>query len=193
MVISYYGLGFVKITSGETVVVFDPQGARFASNLALASSGKSDYTHADFLISGAGEYEHSGLYVRGIGVTNKSGKRNTIYVVTIEGVAVCHLGALDHINVGAENIEALGDVGILFIPVGGETLTASEASKLANEIEPNIVIPISGTQDWQKSIKTFLKEEGEEKAEFLDKLTIRRKELEEKEAEVVALKPTNTN
>ena len=40
------------------------------------------------------------------------------------------------------------------------------------------------------SLKVFLKEIGEEKAEVVDKLTIRRKDLDGKEGEVVVLKAT---
>jgi len=40
----------------------------------------------------------------------------------------------------------------------------------------------------EKSLKTFLKELGEEKAEVVDKVTIKRKDLEGKEGEVVVVK-----
>jgi hypothetical protein len=38
------------------------------------------------------------------------------------------------------------------------------------------------------SLKAFLKEIGEEKAEVVDKLTLKRKDLEGKEGEVIVLK-----
>ncbi len=190
MVISYGGFLFVKIAFGDRTVVFNPpSGSKFASDVALISSGKSDYSKAGVLIDGPGEYERDGLYIKGVGVTRSGGKQNTIYAIVIEGVSVCHLGALDHPNIGAETIEALGDINILFVPVGGETMTPSEASKLSSELEPNVVIPISGGDDWQKVVKSFLKEEGEEKTEFQEKLTIRRKEVEGKEGEVFLIEP----
>ena len=40
------------------------------------------------------------------------------------------------------------------------------------------------------SLKTFLKETGEEKAEVVEKLTLKQKDLEGKEGEVIVLKIT---
>jgi L-ascorbate metabolism protein UlaG (beta-lactamase superfamily) len=41
-----------------------------------------------------------------------------------------------------DEIEELGDIDILILPVGGNTvLSASTASKVVNQVEPKLVIP----------------------------------------------------
>ena len=52
-------------------------------------------------------------------------------------------------------------------------------------LEPKLVIPM----DYDSaSLKSFLKELGEEKAEVVEKLTLKRKDLDGKEGEVIVLK-----
>ena len=66
-------------------------------------------------------------------------------------------------------------------------LDAKSAAKLASSLEPKLIIPM----DYDESaLKVFLKEIGEEKAQALDKLTIKRKDLDNKEGEVVVLNIT---
>ena len=61
---------------------------------------------------------------------------------------------------------------------------SSEPSLLS--FEPKLIIPMSYDDN---SLKSFLKEVGEENAEVVDKLTLKLKDLDGKEAEVIVLKP----
>jgi hypothetical protein len=52
-------------------------------------------------------------------------------------------------------------------------------------LEPKLIIPMEYDKD---TLKAFLKEMGDEKVEEIDKLTLKRKDLEGKEGEIVVLK-----
>jgi len=84
----------------------------------------------------------------------------------------------------------MDSVDILFVPIGGDgVLNASDAHALAVAFESKIIIPIHydgiGNSD---SLKTFLKEAGAESVKPVDKLTVKKKDLENKSGEVVVLK-----
>ena len=103
---------------------------------------------------------------------------------------LCFLGALaSPENLSSETKEALDDIDILFVPIGGDgVLSPSEAYKLAVKLEPSIIIPIHYGDDLSpQALKTFLKEGGEEKVSPLEKLTIKKKDLEGKEGDIVVL------
>src|SRR6185436_17637539 len=92
-----------------------------------------------------------------------------------------------------EEIEELGEIDILIIPVGGNTvLSASSAAKVVNEVEPKIVIPshykMSGLIIDVDPLDKFIKEMGGKKEE-MDKLTIKKKELQDEGTRVVVLEP----
>jgi len=71
----------------------------------------------------------------------KRGK-NIIYKFTMDDVTFCHLGDLGH-QIDEETIQKIGDVDILFIPVGGTfTVDADGAWKVINAIKPKITIPM---------------------------------------------------
>ena len=86
-----------------------------------------------------------------------------------------------------ETLEEIGDIDILFIPVGEDAvLTPAQASKMCVSLEPHLVIPMHYTKD---SLKAFLKEEGETNVVPVDKLTIKKKDVLEKEGDIVVLEP----
>jgi L-ascorbate metabolism protein UlaG (beta-lactamase superfamily) len=144
-----------------------------------------------FVISGPGEYEIKDVFIKGL--PSQSGydgeKRiNTIYSVTLEGMNICFLGAVSTPELPKETDEAIEEVDILFVPIGGNgVLEPSQAYKLAVSIEPKIIIPILYDDAKGKDLlKAFLKEAGENpKPET--KITLKKKDLEGKEAEVVVL------
>ena len=74
---------------------------------------------------------------------------------------------------------------MLIIPVGDDgVLNPAEAHKLAVKLEAKIVIPILASE---KTLKLFLKEAGAEGTKPVDKLTIKPKDVQGKENEVVIL------
>ena len=111
---------------------------------------------------------------------------NTIYALSVDNINIVFLGALSDPELSKEAWEAIDGPDILFVPVGGNgVLDAKQSAKLASSLEPKMIIPM----DYDSaSLKAFLKEIGEEKAEVVEKLTLKRKDLENKEGEVVVLK-----
>lgn len=71
----------------------------------------------------------------------KRGK-NIIYKFTMDDINFCHLGDLGH-EIDEETVQKIGDVDILFIPIGGTfTVDADQAWKVINKIKPRITIPM---------------------------------------------------
>jgi L-ascorbate metabolism protein UlaG (beta-lactamase superfamily) len=111
---------------------------------------------------------------------------NTIYLVNFEGMNLAFLGALSNPALSTEAFEALEEIDILFTPIGGEgVLDPASAYKLAVSLEPSYIIP---THFNEKTLKQFLKESGDEQVKPIDKLVIKKKDLEGKKSEVVVLK-----
>ncbi len=98
-------------------------------------------------IKSPGEYEIGGAFITGVASFHDDKKgdlrgKNTIYVIEMDGVTLCHLGDLGH-PLGPHLIEELGDVGILLVPVGeGNTIPVDVAVETVRQLEPAIVIPM---------------------------------------------------
>ena len=212
MIITYFGEQFFKIGQGEMVLAFNPVSktakssvsAHFGSDIAFVTTnhslfnGVEQLSHGErmpFIISGPGDYEVKDVFVKG--VMSKAiifGKDyiNTIYSFTLDNIKVAFLGALADSEISKEVQEVIDSPDILFVPIGGKNvskevslLDAKSAAKLALLFEPKLIIPMSYDDN---SLKMFLKELGEDKAEVVDKLTLKLKDLDGKEGEVVILK-----
>lgn len=208
MVISYAGAECFKVSFGDITLAFNPiskdsklKPAKFGSDIVLVSLNHPDFNGADtatfgdrqpFAVSGPGEYEIKEITVKGFASKSNYGggeHLNTIYFVTLEGMNLCFLGALGSADLPLEAKQELDDVDILFVPVGGSgVLDHAEAYKLAVKLEPRIVIPMHyGEIGSKDALKLFLKEAGAEGTKPVDKLTLKKKDLEGKEVEVVVL------
>ncbi|GAI78402.1 unnamed protein product [marine sediment metagenome] len=67
---------------------------------------------------------------------------NTIFVIKADGLNLCHLGDLGH-TLNSDKLAEIGDVDILFIPVGGfYTINSSQANQIIKDINPKIAIPM---------------------------------------------------
>lgn len=74
----------------------------------------------------------------------KGAKRgsNVIYIFDIDGIKFCHLGDLGHM-LDNEIIKKIGNIDILFIPIGGTfTIDAEEAWSIVKKINPKITVPM---------------------------------------------------
>jgi len=207
MIITYLGAQFVKVSFGDTVLAFNPisknsklNTSKFGADIVLSSLNHVDMNGVDqvsfgekkaFAISGPGEYEVKGMFIKGLPSQSEyDGEKsiNTIYMVSLEGMNICFLGGVNTTELPPETDEAIDEVDILFVPIGGEgVLEASQAYKLAVAIGPKIIIPIHyGDVGVKDALKLFLKEVGESPAP-ITKLTLKKKDLEGKEAEVIVL------
>lgn len=213
MVITHHGGQCFKVTFGDLTLVFDPiskggtlPGVRFGADLALVSrnhpdmNGVEEVTYGNkepFAITGPGEYEQSGVTVQGFLTKSEYGLGkgmteavNTVYAVTLEGMTLVHLGALADPVLSHEAREAIDEIDVLFVPVGGDgVLSPAEAAKLAVSLEPHIIIPMhwSGTGE-PKALDSFLKEGGKD-AEKMDKLTLKKKDAAEKDGAIIVITP----
>jgi L-ascorbate metabolism protein UlaG (beta-lactamase superfamily) len=212
MIITYLGAEFVKVQFGETILAFNPiskdsslKTSKFGANIVLSSLNHEDMNGVDqlsfgekkpFVISGPGEYEVQGVFIKGFAsVSNYDGAKastenriNTLYSVSLEGMNICFLGAINTETLPKEADESIESIDVLFVPIGGDgVLEPTKAYKLAVALEPKIIIPMHyGDMGGKDALKTFLKEAGESlKPET--KLTLKKKDLEGKEAEVVVL------
>lgn len=68
--------------------------------------------------------------------------KNTVHILSAEGLRVAHLGDLGHMPKG-KTLAALRGVDAVLIPVGGHyTIDAKTAKALADAIGPRVVIPM---------------------------------------------------
>jgi L-ascorbate metabolism protein UlaG (beta-lactamase superfamily) len=211
MVITHHGGQCFKVTFGDLTLVFDPisktgtlPAVRFGADIALITRNHPDMNGAaevafggkePFVISGPGEYEKGGVTVQGFLTKSEyapgkgeSEAINTVYAVKLEGMTLVHLGALAEPALSLEAREAINEIDVLFVPVGGDgVLDAAGAAKLATLLEPKIIIPMHwsgmGSKD---SLKDYIKEEGGE-SETVDKLTIKKKDTADKDGAIIVL------
>jgi L-ascorbate metabolism protein UlaG (beta-lactamase superfamily) len=148
-------------------------------------------------IRGPGEYEVAGVSVIGVPTFHDSEKgakhgRNTVYLIEIDDVTICHLGDLGH-KLDDTEAEAISSPDVLLVPVGGRTaINAAQAAEVVRQLEPRFVVPmhyaIPGLKLELDPIDRFLKEMGVTASEPQQKLTVQRSSGEF-ETKVVVLEP----
>ncbi|HTT29832.1 MAG TPA: MBL fold metallo-hydrolase [Solirubrobacteraceae bacterium] len=68
---------------------------------------------------------------------------NTIFVFTLDGVRVAHFGDFGQSALRDEQAEAVGQVDLLFLPVGGgPTIGAEQAATIVSRLAPKWVVPM---------------------------------------------------
>lgn len=68
---------------------------------------------------------------------------NVIYVFQLDGVRVCHMGDFGQSELRPAQKEAIGEVDLLFVPVGGgATVDGAAAALLVEELNPSWVVPM---------------------------------------------------
>lgn len=206
MIITHYGRQHFKLQVGDLTVAVNPVSkdgrgkvAKYGADITLITANHPDYNGEEqtehggkipFVVKGAGEYEVQDIFIKGFSTVTKlmDGKKekeyqNTSYVFTIDGMRITFLGALS-MMLAPEHKEIIDETDILFVPVGedGFLLNAYDAHKLAVALEPKLVIPMDYNE---QSLPVYLKEAGAEKVEPVEKLTIKKKDIEGKLGEVV--------
>jgi L-ascorbate metabolism protein UlaG (beta-lactamase superfamily) len=138
------------------------------------------------VVRGPGEYEISDILITGVASyhDNKRGQelgRNTIYVMQIDDIVICHLGDLGHI-LQEEQLEEVADADVLLLPIGGHhTLNATQAAEIISQVEPHYVIPmhyrppaLEGKRDTLDPLDKFCREMGVETISAQPKLVVTR-------------------
>lgn len=184
----------------------------FSADIALVTHDHHDHNNVKglkgpaspagaepFLISGPGEYEIKEVFVRGIPSyhDDQEGKekgQNTIYLIEAEDMRFCHLGDVGQKQLTEEQLEKIGGVDVLMIPVGGEfTIDSSGAQKIISQIEPLVVIPmhyaIPKLKVKLEEVGKFLKAMGKGSVAPQDKFVVKSSTLPKEGMEIVVLQP----
>jgi len=102
----------------------------------------------DVIRAGAGTFESPIGEVLGVASEHDSSAGtlrgpNTIFCFTLDGVRCCHLGDFGQSGLRAEQREAIGDIDVLFIPVGGgPTIDGRQAAEVVAQLGPRVVVPM---------------------------------------------------
>ncbi|UCG82739.1 MAG: MBL fold metallo-hydrolase [Dehalococcoidia bacterium] len=138
------------------------------------------------IVSRPGEYEIANVFINGITTFHDADRgesrgKNTVYVIQIEEVSICHLGDLGHVPT-AEQIEQMSSIDVLMVPVGGgTTIGATEAVETISLLQPKIVIPMHFKTEVISMdlapVEPFLKEMGVKEIISQPKLPVSRSSL----------------
>jgi L-ascorbate metabolism protein UlaG (beta-lactamase superfamily) len=196
MEITWLGHSCFRIKGKEAVVLTDPCAdstgyaiGKVQADIVTISHAHPGHAFLDTLqegyraIKGPGEYEIKDTYITGTPSFHddekgkKSGK-NTVYVIEMEGVTLCHVGDLGH-SLSPEVTGELGNINVLFVPVGGHsTIGASAAADLVRNLNPGFVVPMHyKTADEKAELEfaeRFLKELGIKELATQPKLVVTR-------------------
>jgi len=99
------------------------------------------------VIRGPGEYEVSGVVITGLSTFHDAEEgmrrgKNTVYLMEIDEIMLCHLGDLGH-PLSSAQVEELSGVDVLLVPVGGvSTIDSAVAAETVRQLEPKLVIPM---------------------------------------------------
>jgi L-ascorbate metabolism protein UlaG (beta-lactamase superfamily) len=192
MEITWSGHSCFTVRGKETTLVIDPCPpdcgcvSRWGSPHAVLVSHEhpghsctSGMTGTPRIFNGPGEYEVGGAFITGISTYHDSEQgavrgKNTLYVIEMEGLTLCHTGDLGH-PLNAQTMRDLGKVDILFIPVGDvTTLSVAEARTLTRALQPRYVLPMhfrtATARPDLEPLETFLAAMGVPQAETRAKL-----------------------
>lgn len=124
------------------------------------------------VVRGPGEYEISDVLITGVPSYHDAKRgaergRNTIYVIHMDDLVICHLGDLGH-TLQEEQLEEVADADILLIPISGQnTLSAAQAAEVISQVAPHVVIPMhyrpstgTGSGDGPDALDKFCREMG---------------------------------
>ncbi len=161
MNIQWYGQACFRIESKDMRILIDPfskdiglRPPRFNDNIYLITHNHYDHNNIEgvsddaFVITGPGEYEKQGVQIIGIksfhdDVQGSERGYNTIYIIRIEDITICHLGDLGQNKLTDDQLSIIGDIDVLFIPVGGTyTIDGKQAVGIVNQLQPKIIVPM---------------------------------------------------
>ena len=205
MHIIWHGQSFFQIQTSlnkgeQTTIAIDPfdestglKPPSFQADVLLITHDHHDHNNkkaikgTPFLIEGPGEYEVKEIAIQGVPSFHdeEEGKKrgpNTLYLIEMEEMKVCHLGDFGQKELTEDQLEQIGDIDVLMVPVGGEfTLDAKGAAHVISQIEPKIVIPMHYAIPKLKikldEVDKFLKEVGKKSVVPQPKLLIKKKDL----------------
>jgi L-ascorbate metabolism protein UlaG (beta-lactamase superfamily) len=179
--IEYKGGNGVVIATKKNTVLIDPRLSLVGLKDIMAKDAIEIATEARFavnskdsqlVIEGPGDYEIGDFSVRGVSATRhldteSDEKIATIYRIEVGDARIALIGNVAP-KLSEQQLESLGVVDILILPVGGNgyTLDATSAASIVRQIDPKVVIPTSYADSAlkyevaQDDLATFTKELG---------------------------------
>ncbi len=160
MDINWLGHSCFRIKGKQATVITDPcppdlgySLGKPTANIVTVSHQHAGHSYVEGVDAGArkivgpGEYEISGVLIIGFPTFHDAEEgavrgKNTVYLMEIDGVVVCHLGDLGH-SLKTDQVEEIDNVDVLLLPVGGvSTVNAVVAAEIIRQIEPKVVVPM---------------------------------------------------
>jgi L-ascorbate metabolism protein UlaG (beta-lactamase superfamily) len=179
--IEYKGGNGVVISTKKLTAVIDPKislvglkdlNVKDALEIATEARFASNSKDVQLAIEGPGDYELGPFSIKGIPAvrhldTTADEKIATIYRIEIGDVRIALVGNITP-KLNEDQLEELGLVDILILPIGGGgyTLDATSAAGLVRQIDPKVIIPTHYADDSltyevpQDTLETFTKELG---------------------------------
>jgi L-ascorbate metabolism protein UlaG (beta-lactamase superfamily) len=206
--VTWLGQSCFRLRGKSAAVVTDPfppalgPKLRLEGNLVTVSHPHENHSHVQcvkdaYVVEGPGEYEVAGVTVRGLptyhdGQQGAEHGRNTVYVIELDEVRVCHLGDLGH-TLDDRALETIGNVDVLLVPVGGgQALDGAKAAEVCRQVDPRYVVPMHFGHPALRTelapVERFLKEMGVPESEAQTRLTVQASSAEA-ETKVVVLEP----
>lgn len=188
----------LKVPLMEVDIVLSTHDHFDHNNLKAAKSPASPADREPFTITGPGEYEVKDVFIQGISsfhdeTQGEERGLNTIFVIEAEGMRLCHMGDFGQKELSSEQIGQIGNIDILFVPVGGTyTIDGKQAAKIVNQIEPRMVIPMHYALPNIKvklgKVDEFLAAMGVKGEEAQGKLVVKMRDLPTQDTKIVVMK-----
>ncbi len=192
MQITWYGASCFSIAAKSATIVTNPVSPRLSAELVTISDDTFQPAATGMkgvvqVVDWPGEVERLGVFIIGQAAhaaTAEVPAPHTIYSIEAEGITIGHLDGLST-KLTTEQVERLGDVDVLLIPVGGGALEPSLAKDVAEQIEPRLLIPMGDDADAAQKFLTLMGMEPER----LDTIKLERRDLPEESMRLVVLAP----
>ena len=155
MDVQFYGANCIVISGKQARLVIDDNLSELGAKSVAKEGDIALFTHptdtkpvhpAKLTVDQPGEYEVSGVSIYGITARahiDEEGQSTAImYKLMLDDVSVLVTGHI-YPELSDDQLEAIGMVDVMFVPVGGNgyTLDGIGALKLIKKIEPKLVIP----------------------------------------------------
>lgn len=206
MEIQYYGGNCVKITTKKASVVVDDnikelggsQISKPTDIVLLTTRLDHEEPKAVLVVDGPGEFEASNVSISGVAARahmDEEGKLGaTMYKIVADDIRIAVVGHI-YPDLSEEQLEVLGTIDILVIPVGGHgfTLDTVGALKVIKKIGPKLVIPTNYSDTKLNypvpavTLEDALKGLAMEPKETIAKLKVKGTELLTDQAQLVVL------
>ncbi len=160
--VEYKGANCVVVSSKKASVVVDPKlsivglkdaNVKDAIELATEARFAINSDDARLVIEGPGEYGIADFDIRGVAAqrhldTESDPKVSTMYRIEAGDIRLAVIGNI-YEKLNEDQLEELGIVDVLIIPVGGSgyTLDATGAAAITRQIDPKAVVPVHYADD----------------------------------------------